>query len=105
MASKPPISASRCFGRGHGRAHHEIQAFEFARHERRAAKRRRGAHAIHRRNKLQIVASSIERGDSADAGIAKHPRNAVQISRLDSHIAVCDDQQIVPRLAHQAAEI
>ena len=93
------------FGRGHRRTHHEFQPFEFARDERRAAKRRRGAHAIHGGDELQIVPPAIERGHAADAGIAEHRRDASQISRLDSHVAIGDDQQIVPRLAHQAAKI
>jgi len=54
---------------------------------------------------LQIVVPAIEGGHSADAAIAEQCRDASQISGFDAHVAIGDNQQVVPRLTHQAAKI
>ena len=93
------------FRRRHCPAERKVNSAKLSRDERARRSVSRHSHRIHVRCEAALRQSTEEGGHHTYLQVGKWSGHIEQVVRLDANVAVADDQQIVLRLFHQAAQI
>src|SRR5690348_2237276 len=93
------------FGRGHRGAQGEVHAAELPRGKDAGIEVRSVSEGFHFRNECAIGDTSIKASNGSDLRVCERRGDGVQVAWSDANIAIADNQDVVLRFAHHAAEL